>query len=333
MNDKNLTNLQKLAFNQALHQTGSIDVAEDISSQTIYTYLLKHDLIDRQNIEGWITNTCKNYCNKHFASFKREKELQKGIRANLAEELEQRISESTNLIETEKDKLSFAFKEAKETLTVEELQTFTLYLQCNRNIKGMAKFTDESYAGLKMRISRILRKLKAETYKKMGMIATKKIVTPQLNDIIMKFLKRFKQHLEDNSLDKMYRYFSKKDLENYNPCFHIVKVLDYEIILKDSIYRVDIVFKNNAGKTDSFYFSFYIEKNHLKIITPPTPPKAYTVIKLDSPEGKKVLELLKKYPESKKGFHDISDEGLKIIDKIVEKHKRVHYKNPRNSPR
>ena len=189
MNEKSLLKLQKLAFNQALYRTGSIDVAEDIASQTIYIYLLKNDMIENQNLNG------------------------------------------------------------------------------------------------------------------------------------MKFLIGFKQHLEDNSLHKMYRYFSRKDLENYNPCFYIVKVCDYEIILKDSVYTIHVFFESKEGKVDSFYFSFCVDKNHLKIVTPPTPPRTHLELKLNSEDGQKVVELLEKYPEDKKGMHNIPEEDIEMLKKIIEKYK------------
>ena len=116
MDEKNLLNLQKLAFNQALYRTGSIDVAEDIASQTIYIYLLKKDMIENQNLNGWIINTCRNFCNKYFEICKKEQELRKRIKGDLTIELEAKINKNPDLIGIEKDELSTAFKEVKESL-------------------------------------------------------------------------------------------------------------------------------------------------------------------------------------------------------------------------
>lgn len=322
MNSDSILNFQKLAFNQALYQTGSIDVAEDIASQTIYIYLLKQDMIVSNNLNGWIINTCKNYCKRYFEICKKEKDLKKRIERNFVEELETKIYQSTDFIDNEKDELSRAIKEVKESLSSVELKTYIFYLQCNRSFKDMQAISGESYSSLRQKISRINQKIKAETYKKMGVIATKKIVTPQLNDIIMKFLIRFKRNLEEGSLDKMYYYFSRKDLNNYNPCFNIVKVRDYEILLKESIYTIHVFFNNKEGNVDSFNFSFCVDKNHLKIVTPPTPPQKITMIELNSKDGQKIKELLKKNPEDKKGTHTISGEDLKILQQILMKEKK-----------
>ena len=322
MNSDSILNFQKLAFNQALYQTGSIDVAEDIASQTIYIYLLKQDMIVSNNLNGWIINTCKNYCKRYFEICKKEKDLKKRIERNFVEELETKINRSTDFVQSEKEELYDAFMEVKESLSSVELKTYIFYLQCNRSFKDMQAISGESYSSLRQKISRINRKIKAETYKKMGVIATKKIVTPQLNDIIMKFLIRFKRNLEEGSLDKMYYYFSRKDLNNYNPCFNIVKVRDYEILLKESIYTIHVFFNNKEGNIDSFYFSFCVDKNRLKIVTPPTPPKKITMIESNSEDGHKIKELLEKNPEDKKGTHNISGEDLKILQQILMKEKK-----------
>lgn len=205
----------------------------------------------------------------------------------------------------------------KESLSPKEFRTFIFYLNCNRSIKKMYELSGGSYETLRQHISRIKRKLKAETYKKMGVIATKKIVTPKLNDVIMKFLISFKKHVEEGSLNKMYRYFSRKDLANYDPCFHIVKVRDYEIMLKDSVYTIDVIFKNKENELDSFYFSFCVERNHLKIVTPPTTHRIHIEVELNSADGQKVLELLKKNPENKKGVHNLPEKELKIIEQML----------------
>lgn len=73
MDGNNLLKLQKLAFNKALYLTESIDAAEDIASQTIYTYLLKRNFVNIMNLNGWIINTCKNFCKKYFERFKKNR--------------------------------------------------------------------------------------------------------------------------------------------------------------------------------------------------------------------------------------------------------------------
>ena len=310
-----LKNYHKLAYNYALYKIGSLDAAEDIASQTIYSYLLKREKIEENNHEGWIVNTSKNYCNQYFELKKKEDELHKSLKRNVAEELHVKINSSLDFLGQEKINISDAVNDAKDTLSKKELETYVFYLQCERNIKKMQRITKGSYPALKQKISRINRKIKAETFQKLGVIATKKIITPQINNVITKFLLRFKENLENNTLEKMYVYFTSENLEKYNPDFHIEKVLDYEVQLKDSIYSIHVVFTNKQGRDESFYFSFLVNNNYLKIVVPPTPHKTH--YQISEEDGKRILELLEKYPEDSSGVHSFPDEELKLLKKLL----------------
>ena len=313
--DELLKNLQELSYNYALYKVGSLEVAEDIASQAIYSYLLKRDRILHENHEGWIINTSKNYCSQYFDLRKHERELHSSLERNVADELHHKINNSLDFPEQEKLTLSDAVDDVKDALSENELETYIFYLQCERNIKKMQRISGESYSALRQRVSRINRKIKAETFRKLGVIATKKIITPQINDIITKFLLRFKENLENNTLGKMYVYFSIEDLKKYNPDFHIGEVLDFEVLYKENTYSIHVVFTNKQGKDESFYFSFLVDSNYLKIVVPPTPHKTH--YQISEEDGKRILELLEKYPEDSKGVHNLPDEELALIKKLL----------------
>jgi hypothetical protein len=230
-------------------------------------------------------------------------------------ELQARIYESLDFVDNEKDDLIDAVKNAKDKLSSKELQTYILYLQCETNTQKMEEIIGESNEVIRQRISRINRKIKAETYKKLGVIATKKILSPQINDIIKKFLLRFKKHLENNTLNRMFYYFSKKDLGNYKPRFDIKKVLDYEVELDDSIYSIHVVFTNKKGMDESFYFSFTVENNSLKVLQPPTPHQEHLQLSIE--ETNMILGILNKYPEDSKGVHNLPDDELELLRKLL----------------
>jgi len=119
----------------------------------------------------------------------------------------------------------------------------------------------------------------------------------------------------------MYYYFSKVDLKKYNPSYEIEKVIDYEIELINSIYKVWIIFKNKQNENDSFYIEFFIDdKNHLKILTPPQKsPKVFKFNK-DSEEGHKILQMINSATIDKPGVSKFSTEELeKILKQIEEK--------------
>ena len=311
-----LKNYHTLSYNYALYKVGNLDAAEDIASQTIYSYLLKRDRITSENHEGWIINTSKNYCSQYFDRMKLENQLKHDMIGNVAGDIQAKIYESLDFVEVEKDELLDAVKNAKETLSPKELQTYILYLQCDINIQRMVEITGESNEVMRQRISRINRKIKAETYKKLGVISTKKILSPQIDDIIRKFFLRFKKHLENNTLNKMFYYFSKKDISNYKPQFDIKKVLDYDVMLEDSIYTIHVVFTNIQDESESFYFSFTVENNSLKVLQPPTPHQEH--YHLNSEDAEILFDLLKKYPEDNTGVHRLPDEELALLRKLME---------------
>jgi hypothetical protein len=178
-----------------------------------------------------------------------------------------------------------------------------------------------SYATIRKRVSRIKNKLKAETYRNLGFIGTKMIVTPQLDNLIYQFLLRFKKNLENNTLGKMHYYFSEVDLKNYNPSYEIKKILDYDIELNDSIYKAWVFYNNKFGTYDSFHIEFFIDnKNHLKIVTPPTKTKKMFVFEQESEEGKQIRKLLDTFPIDKSGRPKIPEEEMdKIIKQFEEK--------------
>ena len=204
-----------------------------------------------------------------------------------------------------------------------ELKTIFYYFQCHENMKEMHANIEVSYVTLRKQLSRIRNKLKAETFKRLGYIGSKRIVTPQLNNLIIKFLRRFKKNLEAGTIEKMYYYFSKVDLKNYNPTYEMKEILDYDINLNDSIYKAWVFYNNKHNVIDSFYIEFFVDdKNHLKIVTPPTKTKKMVVINKDSIEGKQIRKLLDTFPIDKSGRPKIPEEEMDRIIKQFEENQK-----------
>ncbi len=235
--DRDLQKLQQLSYNYSLYRTGDFDLADEISMKTIGVFLLKADEIVSDQASKWIINASKIHIQSHFRTMKQEHANVKKFQQSLLEKLD------TSLVTVKDTELSNTFKEALQTLTNDEMKTILYYFQCDQKIRSMHLLLDISYDALRKKISRIKRKLKAETFKKLGVIVSKKIITPRINDLIVKFLKSFKTHLEENSLEKMYYYFSEVDLKKYNPSYEIEKIVDYEIELNETIYKVWVFLK------------------------------------------------------------------------------------------
>ncbi|MCK5050540.1 MAG: sigma-70 family RNA polymerase sigma factor [Candidatus Cloacimonetes bacterium] len=313
--DHDLQKLQQLSYNYSLYRTGDFDLADEISMKTIGVFLLKADEIVSDQASKWIINTSKIHIQSHFRTAKQDHDNVKKYQQDLLNKL------GNNMVTIKDTELSKTYREALQTLTNDEMKTILYYFQCDQKIRSMHLLLDISYDALRKKISRIKRKLKAETFKKLGVIVTKKIITPKINDLIVKFLKSFKTHLEENSLEKMYYYFSEVDLKKYNPSYEIEKIIDYEIELNKTVYKVWVFFKNIDNITDSFYIEFFIdENNHLKILTPPQKSEKVFKFNKDSEEGKKILQMLNSATVDKTGVSKFSTEELeKILKQIGEK--------------
>ncbi|RLC53037.1 MAG: hypothetical protein DRZ79_00135 [Candidatus Cloacimonadota bacterium] len=311
---KDLEKFQNLAFKYALYKLEEEEAAKEVASQTLSLFILKSDKIENIKSKQWIISTCKTFCKEFFRKNTKRRKNEFKFRNDILEKIRYKDNNETN------EALIHAYNESYNTLSNKELKLILFYFQCGESVSEMHALLGGSYSTLRQQISRIKRKLKAETFKKLGYIATKKIVSPQLNDLITKFIQRFKDNLEKNTLYKMYYYFSEKDLKNYNPDYDIEKVMDYEIELNNSIYKVWVFFKNKKQESDSFFIEFYInEKNFLKIITPPTKPKKFIKLKTDSVEGKKIKQLLNQYPPDKSGKSQIPSALLEEIINQIKK--------------
>ncbi|HHE37657.1 MAG TPA: sigma-70 family RNA polymerase sigma factor [Candidatus Cloacimonetes bacterium] len=207
-------------------------------------------------------------------------------------------------------------KKALESLTDEQQRTLVLYNICDRNYQQMEEIAEVSAVAIRQRISRINNKLKAITYLNLGMIGTKKIVTPELNNVLYKFLTRFKKNLEESTLHKMYKYFSMADLKDYHGTIKIKETENYEIKLKDCEYQIIVLYQNDDDIREAFDFKFKIENNHLKITAPPKKKTIAATLKNDSEQADKLKELLHLYPPDRTGKSTIPKE---LLDALIKK--------------
>ena len=315
--DNDLQKLQQISYNYSLYRTGDFNLSDDISMKTIGLFLLKSNEIKDNNAIKWIVNTSKIHIQSYFRTTKQDHDNIKKYEQDILEKINHNLITETDI------RLRDTFKEVLHTLNNDEMKTILFYFQCDKKIKVMYPILEISYDALRKKISRIKRKLKAETFIKLGVIATKKIVTPKLNKLIVDFLQSFKKNLEENTLEKMYYYFSKIDLDNYNPTYEILKIVDYEIELNNTIYKLWVFFKNKNNETDSIYIEFFIDdKNHLKILTPPKKSEKVFKFDADSEEGKKILQMVNSATIDKTGVSKFSTEELEKILKQIGENKK-----------
>ena len=302
---------QDLVFNFVYYKVNDYHVANDITSQVMALYCLKCDYRDEIKIKGWLINSAKNYLKKFYETNTRE-------RKTFVQYSDQLHFFSSQELKSEShNSLTEAFHEAFKTLSEKELDSILLYLRCRKSIKKMHEIIGGSYDALKKRVSRIRKKLKAETYQNLGFYGSKKIVTPELDNLIYQFLRRFKQNLEAGTLEKMHYYFSEIDLNKFEKNIKIKKIIEYEIEKTGSKYKIWVFYYNFEGIAETFIIEFKVnEKGNLKILVPPKKDRNPAVFSTDSNEGYLLLKLLNKYPIDKSGRPKIPKEEIEKILKM-----------------
>ncbi|MCD4818860.1 MAG: hypothetical protein K8S23_09225 [Candidatus Cloacimonetes bacterium] len=306
--NKDIIKYRNLVYSYALYKTGDFTLADDITSQSINLFLLKVNNLDAIDIKKWFIETCKNYCKK---AIDRKIRIYK-INQNYKTELISRINQHSK---TEKDhELLASFKTVYNHLSAADLRLLLFYFKCGNNVKEMSRISSESYEALRKRVYRLKKSLKAATFQNLGIITSKKLISPSLNTHVINFFKEFKENLENRTLHKMYYYFSEIDLKKYNPDVQIKELVDYEINITNNIYTAHVIFKNYDNEPQSFYIKFHIKgKNRLKIITPPTPDNLH-FFSFNRESGKQLIKLLEQYPENREGYSKIPKE---LIAKII----------------
>lgn len=302
-NDVFVQEQYQIAYNFALYKLGNSALAEEAAAQTINLFLLKSEMINSEKYSSWVRGTCLNYCRKYYDHKKKEQYLNNGIKETLI-----------NHFKTEHDTgLSENFQLAMEKLDELETRTLVLYFKCDQSTKSMSEITGENQSSLRKRIYRIKQKLKAETYKSLGYIATKKIIVPKLHEAIIQFVRRLKRNIENNTINKMFYYFSETSIKNYRPDFDIQKIKDYEVTLKNNVYKIYIFYHDSESQINTISFKFYLnEKNQLKITDLPEKKRKLVRVKKNTESAKELEELLKKFPEGRKGL-------VKIPPEVMEK--------------
>jgi hypothetical protein len=226
---------------------------------------------------------------------------------------------------TETDiRLREAYAKASLCLTDEQLRTLMLYNLCEHDYKQMQEIAEVSVSALRKRISRIKAKLKAITNINMGVTFTRKVETPEINDVLYQFFRSFKKNLEENTLHKMYKYFSSVDLEEYHESIDLKKVKGYELDKFDEEYHVIIVYLNSKDVKEAFEFKFTIKNNSLKVTIPPRKKKITVSYTKGSPLYKAIMKLRDLYPPDPEGRMTIPKE---LLDRLIKK-----YRNETDNP-
>jgi hypothetical protein len=127
------------------------------------------------------------------------------------------------------------------------------------------------------------------------MIASRAIVGAKLHENLINFIKKFKNALETNSLEKMKLYFRECEIPPKIPDIKIKNVLDYEIrLIENKKYELFVPYRNKNNQISGFTTIFEIyNENAIKIIQFPQPPQKILEFQVDK-EIKDIIMQTKK---------------------------------------
>ena len=146
-----------------------------------------------------------------------------------------------------------------------------------------------------------------------GMKSSKKIVGANLHQNLINFIKKFKQAIEENSLEKMKLYLRECEIPIEIPQIEIKQVADYDIFsLGRHKFQLYVYSFNQQNEFSSFITVFEVyNDNSIKILEFPKQPSKIVALK-ENTIPQDVLESLKKNAQ---GDYDLSGEELEELMK------------------
>ena len=307
----NYDDVAKISMNYAMYKLNNKNEAKNISQKVTSEFILKDVKGSYKELRSWSFGTTKNMCNKLFRE-----------RTNTTSMTEELLIEVLLPEEESNWELREAFRKAYSTLKKEELELLVLYDQTGHSFVQMSELTDKSVGNLQQKIKRIKKHLKATTNLNMGIVCTKKIVTPALDNVLYKFLKSLRENMNAGTLYKMHYYFSKDMIKKIDDTMDIVETINYEIAVEDGIYSICVLYMNSIQETNAFEFSFMFEANRLKVTKAPFTRKLGFCFVPGTPAYEEFEQLRKLYPPDKSGKSTVPQEQIEAIIKKYKKQKK-----------
>ena len=307
----------KLAYSEISKLINNQEDIKELSHMIAIKYFLNKSNIKNEN--NWIITAAKNAA----IDFLRKSNHDLLRNSNDFEKVENRIT--ANLLENKPEKDTKEILEnAKNILSVQERKLLELYFQEGKRLKKISRYRNIGYEGLKKKLYRLKKEIKAEYNRKMGMIATKEIIGARLHENIIYFVKQFQKAIEENSLDRMKFYFRDCPIPTKIPDIKISKIIQYEVKLIDkNTYKLVVYYINGKGTFSAFNTIFEIyNRNSIRILDfPKTPTK---IIAISKEEAKKIEgELV----VNEKGMLNLKKTDLEILLKEKKVRTEVIFEN------
>ncbi|MDY6915563.1 MAG: sigma-70 family RNA polymerase sigma factor [Candidatus Cloacimonadota bacterium] len=327
MNDSMYSNIKNYSLPILKKYLNNSEDQEDILTLVFMRYYLNSSKIEEDKLKNWIQKVTQNAA---LDLIKKQKNDLISHSVNF-DKIEKFYTD-TFLHNDEIRSLTEVLAEYKIELKNSEIKLLQNYIEEGRNLRRVAIKKGISYSTLRKRIYRLKSEIRAKYNKQHGMIATKAIVGAKLHENLLNFIKKFKNALEFNSLEKMNIYFRECKIPKQIPKLHIKNIIKYDIkLIGNKKYKLFVHYNNEKNQFSSFITIFEIyNENSIKIIQFPKQPKKILRFELDKEVGdiiiqtnkdgtlkmkkKEILDFIKgktvveeicnnTYKEPEKGFH------------------------------
>jgi len=304
----NYKKVSKLAYSVIKKFVDNYEDIQDLVQIVTMKYHLSFEKIEKEN--AWIYSTAKNTAIDFMRKNRRSIDRAALEFGDIEDEVTKIILEQK---EESRESPESILGEYGRNLSKFDQELLEIYLEQSFKIKQIAWRRKLSYPALKKKIYRLKKDIRAEFYKKQGMISSKKIVGANLHQNLINFIKRFKQAVEENSLEKMSVYLRECEIPIEIPKIEIKQVADYDVyLLGEHKFQLYVYSYNQQKEVSSFITIFEVyNDNSIKILEFPKRPSKIVALKGNT-IPKDVLDSLQKNAQ---GDYDLSGEELEELIK------------------
>lgn len=304
----NYQKVNKLAYSAIKKYVDNHEDIQDLVQIVTMKYHLNLENIDKEN--EWVNATAKNAAIDFLK--KRGRSIDQVTQC--FDDIE---NEVTNVILKQKEDSGESpesiLGEYGKNLSKIDRELLEIYLDESFKIKHMAWRRKLSYPALRKKIYRLKKDIRAEYFKQQGMVGSKKIVGANLHQNLINFIKKFKQSIEENSLEKMKLYLRECEIPIQIPKIEIQQVVDYDIyLIGEHKFKLYVNSYSPQNEFSSFITVFEVYNNNaIKILEFPKQPSKIVALK----ENSIPQDVLEKLQKSAQGDYDLSEEELEKLIK------------------
>ncbi len=321
----NYKKVNKLAYSVIKKLVENHEDIQDLVQIVTMKYHLNLEKIDEDNENVWIYSTAK------YAAIDFLKTKGRSI-DQVTQYFDDVENEVTNIILKQKEDSiespESILGEYGKKLSKIDRDLLEIYLEKSFQIKQIAWRRKLSYQALKKKIYRLKKDIRAEYFKQQGMVGSKKIVGANLHQNLINFIKKFKQAVEENSLERMSVYLRECEIPIRIPEIEIKKVADYDVyLLGEHKFQLYVYIYNQQNEFSSFITVFEVyNDNSIKILEFPKKPSKIVALK----ENIIPQDVLEKLQKNVQGVYDLSEEELEELIRSSGIDMKIVSKKPEN---